>query len=86
MSFAQADDLKSVRWETIRFALGMVQMAAATVAVVILVRTGVSKWSLLAAVVTCALTTVSVLLFGGRRHGDAHQDATASRKRHKANR
>jgi ABC-type cobalamin transport system permease subunit len=55
------------RWGIVRVCLGMAQMAGATVAAVLLVETGVSKWSLLAAVIACALTTVSVLLFGSRR-------------------
>jgi hypothetical protein len=41
-------------------------MAGATVALVLLIRTGVSTWSLVATASTCLLTTVSVLLFGAR--------------------
>lgn len=63
-------------WGAIRFALGMMQMAAATVAAVLLLRTGVTTWSLLAAVTASILTTVSVLLFGvPRRHCAARSDS-----------
>ena len=55
------------RWDTLRFTLGMMQMAAATVAAILLVRTGVSMWTLTAAVTACVLTTMSVLMFGTRR-------------------
>ena len=51
----------------LRLALGMAQMAGATIAIVLLVGTGVSQWTLVATVITCVLTTISVLLFGGRR-------------------
>ena len=74
-------DAVSVNWKTVRFALGMAQMATATVAVVLLLRTGVSKWSLLAAVSTCVCTTISVLLFGARRGDAVREDASAPRKR-----
>ena len=39
------------RWNAIRFALGMTQMAAATVAAVLLFYTGVTTWSLMTAVI-----------------------------------
>ncbi len=55
-------------WAAVRFALGMAQMAGATVAAVMLVSTGVTVASLSLAVVTCVLTTLSVLLFGSPRH------------------
>ena len=51
-----------------RFVLGMAQMAGTTTAGVLLFRTGVSTPSLLAVVVTCAMTTLSVLLFGSTPH------------------
>lgn len=51
----------------LRFVLGMAQMAAASVAAILLIETGVSSWALAAVLVTCALTTTSVLLFGARR-------------------
>ena len=49
----------------LRFVLGMAQMATATIALVLLVATGVSGWSIAAAVTACALTSLSVVLFGG---------------------
>jgi hypothetical protein len=45
----------------------MLQMAAATVAAVLLIRTGVTTWALLAALLACVLTTISVIFFGARR-------------------
>jgi predicted neutral ceramidase superfamily lipid hydrolase len=57
----------ATKWGIVRMCLGLAQMAAATVAAVLLVETGISKSSLLAVVIACALTTVSVLLFGSRR-------------------
>ena len=51
------------RWALLRFGLGMMQMASAVVAVTLLFTTGMNPWSLAAVVITCALTTVSVLLF-----------------------
>jgi len=58
----------------------MIQMATATIAVVLLLRTGVSKWALLAAVSSCLCTTISVLLFGGRRSGNIPQDDAPARR------
>jgi hypothetical protein len=52
----------------LRLALGMAQMFFAIVTVVLLLETGVSVWSLTATAVTCALTTISVLLFGRGKH------------------
>ena len=66
------------RWDAIRFALGMMQMAAATVATVLLFRIGVTTWSLVAAVMACVLTTVSVLLFGTPRHAHSPRSKTPS--------
>ena len=50
-----------------RLALGMLQMAGSVVSVVLLLHTGVSAPALIAVCVTCALTTASVMLFGGKR-------------------
>jgi hypothetical protein len=66
-------------WGIVRFTLGMAQMAAATAAGVLLIETGVSVWSLAAAVVACSLTTTSVLLFGSRRRSPS--DRTLGRER-----
>ena len=59
------------RWEQLRFVLGMVQMAGAVVALTTLLMNGVTTAGLVAVASTSILTTVSVLLFGGRReHAD----------------
>lgn len=64
-SALQSDDShESLRWGRIRFALGMAQMAAAVVAVVLHVTVGVTPLSLTVAVST--LTSVSVVLFGSK--------------------
>ena len=47
-----------------RVALGCAQMFAAALAVVLLVRTGVSPVALVAVVFACVLSTASVLFFG----------------------
>jgi hypothetical protein len=49
-----------------RIALGFAQMAASAFAVGLLVAEGVSSRALIAAVVACTLTTISVMLFGAR--------------------
>jgi hypothetical protein len=67
------------RWAIGRFALGMAQMGAAGVSGVLLLLAGVTTWSLSAVVVTCVLTTVSVILFGSRR--EAPRDLRHSRSR-----
>ena len=47
-------------------ALGAAQMIGASTGVVLLAMAGVTPWSLGVALATTMLTTVSVLLFGGR--------------------
>jgi hypothetical protein len=47
----------------------MLQMGGTVVSLVLLALTGVSAVALAAAVVTCMLTTISVLLFGARKGG-----------------
>jgi hypothetical protein len=59
---------ESIWWDRLRFVLGMAQMAAAVVAVVLLCNVGVTAISLIAVVVASSLTSVSVVLFGSRRH------------------
>jgi hypothetical protein len=60
----------SIWWHRLRFVLGMAQMAAAVIAVVLLFHVGVTAISLTAVVVASSLTSVSVMLFGSRRrHG-----------------
>ena len=55
-----------VAWSVLRFALGMAQIVGAIFSVTLLIQTGVNKFSLIAVMVTCALTITSVLLFGSR--------------------
>lgn len=63
---------ESACWGRVRFVLGMAQMAAAVVAVVLLFSIGVTAISLTAVVVASSLTSLSVMLFGSRR--DARRD------------
>ena len=56
------------RWAIVRLVLGVAQMAGAVTALVLLATTGITRATAETIVVTCALTTASVLLFGsGRR-------------------
>ena len=50
----------------LRLALGLGQMFGAVLSAVLLVRTGAPRLALGTVVLTCLLTTVSVLLFGSR--------------------
>lgn len=61
---AKRRDYHHGRWGRLRFLLGMAQMAGAVIAVTLLVEVGVTALSLTAVALTCALTTVSLLLFG----------------------
>ena len=54
-------------WGRVRFVLGMAQMAAAVVAVVLLFGVGVTPVSLTAVLVASSLTSLCVMLFGSRR-------------------
>ena len=58
---------ESAGWGRVRFVLGMAQMAAAVVAVVLLFGVGVTTLSLSAVVVASSLTSINVMLFGSRR-------------------
>jgi hypothetical protein len=49
-----------------RIALGTAQMMGAVLSAYLLIATGVSKLSLIAAVATCSLTAISMLFFGSR--------------------
>ena len=57
------------RWDVMRLVLGMLQMGGTVVSLVLLAVTGVSPIALTSVVMTCALTTISVLLFGARKGG-----------------
>ena len=61
------DSTESFRWGRLRFVLGMLQMALAVVAMVLLFTAGVTPLSLAAVVLASLLTSVSVMLFGSRR-------------------
>jgi hypothetical protein len=54
------------RWAVVRLILGLLQMIGAVFSVTLLVRMGVTTPALIAVALTGVLTTVSVLLFGGR--------------------
>lgn len=54
------------RWAWIRLLLGLAQMFGAVLSVTLLVLTGVTSAALTVVAVTGLLTTVSVVLFGGR--------------------
>lgn len=56
------------RLDRVRFVLGMAQIAASVVAVVLLFGVGVTAISLTAVVVASSLTSLSVMLFGSRRY------------------
>lgn len=68
-------------WAIVRIGLGIAQMTGATTTVVLLIETGVSTVSLAATVATCALTTLSVLLFGAHhgRHNVSERAAPRGR-------
>jgi hypothetical protein len=55
-----------ITWAIIRYLLGIAQMFGAVFSVILLIQTGVNKYSMVAVVITCALTPISVLLFGSR--------------------
>ena len=52
----------------VRFILGSAQMFTAAPAIVLLLQTGISDTSLIAAVLACVLSTASVVLFGRWRN------------------
>lgn len=57
----------SRRWALIRIVLGLAQMTVAAAAILLLVKQGITPAALVAAVLACVLTSVSVMLFGGWR-------------------
>ena len=61
------DSSESFRWGRVRFVLGMLQMALAVVAMVLLFTAGVTPLSLAAVVLASLSTSLSVMLFGSRR-------------------
>lgn len=67
-----------ITWAIIRYLPGIAQMFGAVFSVILLIQTGVNKYSMVAVVITCALTTISVLLFGSRynknKTGDSNKE------------
>lgn len=55
------------RWALLRLLLGFLQVFGASLGIGLLVQTGVTSLSLLVVTLTGLCTTLSVLLFGGRR-------------------
>ena len=64
--YSPAEKRDTVGSDQLRFCLGMLQMAGAVVAGVLLIATGVTTASLLAVVFTSAASSISVVLFGSR--------------------
>jgi hypothetical protein len=58
---------RAARWRRLRFVMGITQMTGAAMSFTLIVLKGVSPPTLAAVVLTTAVTTVSLLLFGGRR-------------------
>lgn len=54
-------------WAWLRLVLGFAQMAMVAFSAALRIFSGVNRISLAAAVVTCLLTTMSVLLFGSQQ-------------------
>ena len=61
------EKLKRDGFLRLRVLLGIAQMAGVVCAITLLIRTGISTLSLVSAMVTCLLTSVSVLMFGSQR-------------------
>lgn len=61
------ENLKRAAIQRLRILLGIAQMAGVVCTVTLLIRSGVNTVSLISAMVTCLLTTISVLLFGSHR-------------------
>jgi hypothetical protein len=63
----QMNDATERRLGFVHLVLGVLQVFGAALTLTLLVLTGISKLSLGAAIATGLLTTISILLFGGRR-------------------
>ena len=61
------DANNDLRWAVVRLVLGIGQMVGAATAVLLMISGGFSELALGAVVVTCVLTTISIVLFGSRR-------------------
>ena len=53
-------------WQTVRFVLGVLQMGGAALSLLLILRMGFTKLSLGVVMVTCLVTSISVVLFGAR--------------------
>jgi hypothetical protein len=58
---------KEKAWAVVRLLLGQAQIIGAVASAYLLLTTGLNELSLGFVVFTCGCTTVSVLLFGGRK-------------------
>ena len=58
---------RAARWRRLRLLLGMIQIAGVALSFAFVLSLGVAPVTLAAVLLTSAATTVSVLLFGGRR-------------------
>jgi hypothetical protein len=61
------DNLKRIGISRLRVLLGIAQMAGVVCTITLLLRAGVDTVSLVSAMVTCLLTSISVLMFGSHR-------------------
>jgi hypothetical protein len=61
---APGNPLTEARWALLRLILGVAQMTGAVVALCLLITMGLDAPIIAAVVITCVLTTVSVLFFG----------------------
>jgi hypothetical protein len=67
-------DASTRRWAVVRLLLAYLQITGAIVSAVLLLQTGTNTASLGAVVLTCALTTMSVILFGSHGKKQKHEE------------
>jgi hypothetical protein len=60
------DLLAERSWQIARFVLGVLQMGGAALSLLLILRMGFTKLSLGVVMVTCLVTSISVVLFGAR--------------------
>jgi hypothetical protein len=63
------DERNKTAWALVRLVLGLAQIMGATAAAYLVLTTGLNELSLGVTLFTCLCTSVSVLLFGGRKDG-----------------
>lgn len=68
---------RTLRLAWLRLTLGVLQMFGAIFAAIMVMRTGISVWSLGAAVGTGVITTISIILFGKKPFGILRQGDSA---------